>query len=618
MRTALLVAPMLMLAVTGCGSESLPTDAASAAASKPTVTTLAAPAGAMTRDPLPSKDHWIFSEESAASGLDFVHVNGMSGEYYFSEHVGPGIALFDYDNDGDLDLYAVQGGRLGEPSPNNPASNDVFRDRLFRNELTNHADGSRELRWTDVTADSGLDARGYGMGVATGDIDNDGWVDLYLTNFGRNQLWRNRGDGTFEDLSRESGTDDPDWSVPAVFCDFDRDGWLDLFVANYVDFTLATHKLCRQPSGAPEYCGPLSYEPVADRLFRNRGGEGAPGRFDDISDSAGLRSARGGALGATVGDFDGDGWLDLYVANDGVPNLMWINQGTSADPLAFRERAFVAGSAVNALGQAEASMGVSAADFDRDGDEDLFMTHLNRETHTLYRNDGSGHFDDASKQSGIDMATWDATGFGTAWLDLDNDGWLDLLTVNGAVKTIPEQVAAGDLHPLRQPNQLFRNLGPDAGGRIRLQEITERAGPGFDAVEVSRGAAIGDLDNDGDTDVVVANNAGPLRLLINRVGQDQSWIGLRLVDTDGRRDMLGAWVGVLLEDGDELWRRVATAGSYASASDPRLLFGLGGSLSEQPINRVTVHWPDGSVEIWDGDSFTPERYTTLRQGGNRE
>ena len=583
---------------------------------------IATPAEAMVREEQrPELD--VFREQAAASGLDFVHFNGMTGAYYFSEHVGPGVALFDYDNDGDLDLYATQGALLSPGGARArslaeatfPPAHADLRDRLYRNDLIVGSDASRELRFTDVTEESGLAAFGYGMGVATGDVDNDGWTDLYVTNFGANQLWRNRGrdaDGTvtFEDVTSATGTEVAEWSVPAAFFDLDRDGWLDLFVANYVDYALATHKQCRQPSGAPEYCGPLSYEPVTDRLFRNRSAGTGAVAFEDISAAAGLRDAKGGALGVTVADFDRDGWLDLYVANDGVPNLMWINLGGQGAPRTFRENAFMAGNAVNALGQAEASMGVSAGDFDRDGDEDLFMTHLSRETHTLYRNDGSGQFDDVSKRTGVDLASWDATGFGTSWLDFDNDGWLDLLAVNGAVKTIPEQVASGDPHPLKQTNQLFRNLGEGTDG-VRLAEVTRQAGPAFELAEVSRGAAFGDIDNDGDTDVVIGNNAGPLRLLINQVGQDQPWIGLRLQGGAAQRDMLGAWVGVLRRDGVELWRRVSTSGSYASASDPRLLFGLGETAE---IDRVVVHWPSGAVETWNGDGLELRSYQTLQEG----
>ncbi len=538
----------------------------------------------------------IFTDRAAELGLTFVHVNGMSGKFYFCEIVGPGGALFDYDNDGDLDVYLVQGHMLGRGVAPGP-----HRDRLFRNDL-----GARGLSFVDVTEASGIRASTYGMGVATGDYDNDGFVDLYVTNFGANQLWRNRGDGTFEDVTAEAGVGETRWSVPATFLDVDNDGWLDLFVGNYVEYTIEAHKLCRTLAGAPDYCGPHSYRPEPDRLLRNLG-RGKDGRvtFEDVSARSTIVSEFGGALGAVAADLNADGWLDLYVGNDGMPNQMWINQrGVS-----FRNEALLAGTGVNFMGQPEASMGVTAGDFDGDGDEDLFLTHLLRETNTLYLNDGSGLFEDVTHESGLDTPSWEFTGFGTAWLDVDNDGWLDLVAANGEVKVIPELEARGDPHPLHQTNQLFRNLGPAAaGGAVRFEEWTARAGEVFKLSEVSRGVAIGDVDNDGDSDVLLLNNNGPARLLINGVGQDSHWLGLRLVGGEPARDRLGAWVEIVRPGKPSLWRRVATGGSFLSASDPRVLVGLGGA---RDVERVVVRWPGGRVEQWQVEAG---RYTTLREG----
>ena len=570
----------------------------------------------------------VFTEEAAARGLDFVHFNGMSGELYFVEMNGAGAALFDYDHDGDLDIYLVQGAMLGPgktsagaalPAPLPPG------DRLYRNELV----PSGELRFTDVTGESGIDARGYGMGVATGDFDNDGWVDLYVTNFGSNQLWRNNGDGTFADVTAAAGVDDARWSVPAIFLDYDRDGWLDLYVGNYVDFTIAGHQTCPTVSGARDYCGPLAYHAESDRLFRNLGGDAggpnqdganrggaaaggrgpkttAPGatvRFEDVSASTGLRAAPGAALGAVAGDFDLDGWPDLYVANDQMRNFMWMNPGASSGAGSFREEALMAGTAVNEEGQPEASMGVAAGDVDNDGDEDLFMTHITRETNTLYLNDGSGFFADATIAAELGAASWEYTGFGTGLFDYDNDGLLDLLVVNGAVRIIEALARDNDPHPLHQRNQLFHNLGG------RFEEVSERSGAVFASSEVSRGAAFGDIDNDGDTDVLVTNNAGPVRLLINHVGQERHWLGLDLHGTAGDRPMLGARVGLRRPGRPTLWRRVGTGGSYASAGDPRVLFGLG---EDPAVAAVEVWWPDGAAESWPIAAV--DRYLTLRQG----
>ena len=567
----------------------------------------------------------VFSEQSAAAGLDFVHFNGMSGEHYFNEMMGGGAALFDYDNDGDLDLYLVQGNLLG---PDKTMSDALFEpghplpltDRLYRNDSALDDNGRMKLTFTDVTARSSIKAYGYGMGVAAADYDNDGWTDLYITNFGSNQLLRNNGDGTFADLTEISGADDSRWSVPAVFFDYDRDSWLDLYVGNYVEFSLASSKTCRSETGSEVYCSPLSYRPEADRLLRNRGGEedGAV-RFEDVSRLIDSEGQLGGALGVVAADFNADGWLDVYVANDGLPNHLWINQGQgqgqgqrqgqAQGQVTFQNQAVLAGAAVNERGEAEASMGLDAADFDGDGDEDLLVTHLSRETNTVYINDGKGLFEEGSIKTGLGKASWEFTGFGTAWVDYDNDGWLDLFVANGAVTDLEALVRAGDPYPLHQTNQLFHNLGNG-----RFEEVTAGAGAVFELSEVSRGAAFGDIDNDGDLDIVVANNNGPVRLLINEIGAQSSWIGLRLLGEAGPRDMLGARAEISRPGTASLWRRVRTDGSYASANDPRILAGLGESAT---VARVRVYWPNGSTEEWHSLPSN-RRYTLLQRGMGSE
>src|SRR5262249_51407555 len=286
--------------------------------------------------------------------------------------------------------------------------------RLFRNDLQVHADGTRTLKFTDVTEQSRIDAHGYGMGVAAGDFNNDGWIDLYITNFGRNQLWRNNGDGTFTDVSKESGTDYAGWSVSASFVDFDRDGWLDLYVGNYLRYSLDANTPCVSPSGARDYCTPRTYQPLPDRLYRNRGN----GTFEDVTTRSRIGTEFGPALGVATADFNDDGWIDIYVANDGRENQLWINQHDGT----FKNAALLAGVALPVDGKAEASMGVDAGDFDNDGDEDLFMTELTGEGSNLYVNDGSATFDDRSISSRLGPATVSSTGFGTAGFDFDNDG----------------------------------------------------------------------------------------------------------------------------------------------------------------------------------------------------
>ena len=557
----------------------------------------------------PAGEVW-FTDRAEAAGIDFVHFNGASGELYISETLSPGAALFDFDDDGDLDVYLVQGRLLGsggaaDPAPVPPEGRPPG-DRLYRNDLVVHADGTRTLRFIDVTEGSGLGGGAYGMGVAAGDVDNDGRVDLYRTALGPNQLFRNDGDGTFIDVTDESGAGDSRWSVSASFVDFDRDGWLDLYVGNYLDHRLgAPQPECFTRNGERDYCGPSAWAPVPDRLYRNRG----DGTFVDVTGTAGVARELGPALGVAAFDADGDGWTDVYVANDGEPNQLWINQGDGT----FTNGALLAGAALNDSGRTEGSMGVDAGDFDGDGDDDLFMTHLTRETNTLYVNDGLGLFEDRTATIGLGAPSLAYTGFGTAWLDFDNDGWLDLLAVNGAVQASHQRFAmrgrgssarAGEPLPLDQPNQLFRNLGNG-----RFDDVTGRAGAVFELSEVSRGAAFGDVDNDGDVDVLVANNDGRARLLINEVGHRNRWIGLRLVGGPGRRDMPGARVGVFRDDGPPLWRRARADGSYASANDPRVLVGLGQAAA---VRRVRVVWPSGREEDWT--DLAVDRWLTLEQG----
>jgi enediyne biosynthesis protein E4 len=538
-----------------------------------------------------------FTERAGPTGLNFVHFNGMSGKFLYPELMAPGVALFDYDNDGDLDVFVVQGRMLGKTpladARPQPSGSLPLKGRLFRNDLHAGAGGSTALHFTDVTDASGIDAQGYGMGLATGDYNNDGCVDLYITNLGRNQLYRNNCDGTFTDVSRESHTDDAGWSVSAVFFDFDRDGWPDLFVGHYLRYTVEGNLRCFSVSGSLDYCPPHVYGSEPSRLFHNN----RDGTFTDVTIAAGMARESGPTLGVATADFNGDGWIDLFVANDSQQNQLWINQHDGT----FRNTALLAGVALSSEGTVKANMGVDAGDFDNDGDEDIFVAELAGQGHNLYVNDGSGVFEDHSAHAGIRAPSLPFTGFGAAWMDFDNDGWLDLLTVNGAVTSNLEGVARNETFPLRQHKQLFRNLGNG-----RFADVTSRAGPFFDTPEVSRGAAFGDIDNDGDTDIVIGTDSGPVRLLINNVGNRSHWIGVKLVGKSTKRDLVGARVAVTRADGLTIWRRARTDGSYASANDPRVLVGLGDS-TKPP--RVRVLWPDGKSDEWNAVPI--DRYTTL-------
>ena len=541
-----------------------------------------------------------FTDAAAESGLDFVHFSGASGELLFPEIMGSGVALLDYDNDGDLDAYFAQGRMLAADPTVSQALFPVEgplppSGRLYRNDLRVDPDGTRTLRFADVTAASGIAADGYGMGVAAGDIDNDGWVDLYLTHVEPNQLFRNNRDGTFSDVSQRSGTDDPGWGVSAAFIDYDRDGWLDLYVGNYVHYSVDTDITCPSTTGGRDYCPPRVYRAQPDRLYRNEGA----GQFADVTATALVGREFGSALGVSTADFNGDGWIDIYVANDGDENLLWINQQDGT----FRNTGLLSGSALSPHGTTEASMGVDAGDADNDGDEDLFMTHLRSEGHNLYVNNGSGLFEDRSVGSGLGPGSLGHTGFGTAWFDFDSDGLLDVLAVNGTVHVSRE--AANERFPYDQPKLLFRNLG-----NARFEDVTGQAGEVFRLTRVGRGAAFGDVDNDGDTDVLVSNANAPPQLLINHIGNRRHWLGLKLAGgEDAPRHMLGSRVAIMRDGASTIWRRARADGSYASANDPRVLIGLGTS-ANAPL--VRVQWPSGQVEEWPDVAI--DEWTTLREG----
>jgi enediyne biosynthesis protein E4 len=550
-----------------------------------------------------------FIDRAAELGLRFTYSNGGTGELYYPEIIGGGAALFDYDNDGDLDVFLVQGaplapgasasalGARASATPNPP------RGRLFRNDLRRSPDGRMEPHFVDVTDKAGIVARGDGMGVATGDYDNDGWVDLYLLNYGGNQLWHNNGNGTFTEVTATAAAGESRFSLSASFADFDRDGWLDLYIANYVEFSVAGNVRCFAPSSRRDYCSPSAFPPAPDRLLRNRGN----GTFVDVSLPAGIASKAGRGMGVVADDFDGDGWPDLFVTNDGTANFLWKNR----HDFTFEEVALPAGVALNADGREQANMGIAAGDVDGDGDDDLFVTHLAGETSTLFVNDGHGTFADRTVPTRLAAATYPYTGFGAGFLDYDNDGRLDLLVANGAVSLIEEQAAKGSAYPYAQTPQLLRNMGDG-----RFADVSGTAGETFHRAGVGRGVAFGDVDNDGGMDALIVDSNGPVRLLLNQVGHRQPWLGLSLRGRPkaarGERDMLGARVAVLRRNAPTLWRRAATDGSYASANDPRVLVGLGEAAETPAVTEVRVFWPDGKSE-----SFPPptlRQYSKLVQG----
>ncbi len=437
----------------------------------------------------------LFREAASKAGLAFRHFVGATGDFRLPEIMGSGVALLDYDLDGDLDVYFLQGRMLDEGASPEASRFPPPRDGLGNRLLENLVVPSGDLRFADATERSGLGFEGYAMGAAVGDYDADGDPDLYVTALGPNALFRNEGDGTF---ARVEGPQDLRWSASASFADYDADGDLDLFFVNYVDFTVSNNKHCFSPSGARDYCNPTVYNPVPDRLFRNDGG-----RFIDVSGAAGLGAAFGNGLGVATADFNNDGSMDIYVANDGTANQLWVNLGDGR----FENRALLAGAAVNADGRPEAGMGVVAADFDSDGDEDLLLTHNTAETNTLYLNDGKGLFLDLTNRYGLGSFSMPYTGFGLAWGDFDLDGRLDVFVANGAVTIL--EALRGQPYPFQQENQFFR--GVEEGFDLI---DGARAWGDLDPL-VGRGIATGDLDLDGDPDIVVSNNNGPARLYLN-------------------------------------------------------------------------------------------------------
>ena len=523
----------------------------------------------------------LFREVAHETGLIFQHTNGATGEFYLPEIMGAGVALIDYDNDGDLDVYFVQG--TTQNGNGTPTGN-----RLFRNELKE----TGQLFFTDVTEHAGVGHIGQGMGVAVGDYDGDGYRDIYVTSFGPNVLYRNNRNGTFSDVTKQAGVYQSQWSTSAAFLDYDRDGRLDLIVLSYTDFTPLGNKPCYSAVGERDYCTPKAYHPVSARLFHNLG----HGKFEDVTQQSGIGASFGPGLGVVCRDFDGDGWTDIYVANDTAPNLLWLNHRDGT----FVEQGLASGAAYASDGVARAGMGVTAGDFDGDGIQDLLVTNLVREGATLFRGTGKGQFDDITHESGLTQPTSGTTGFGTKFFDYDNDGLLDLFIANGGA-TMSES-ASGRSHRFFQTNQVFHN----EGGTFR--DVTKQGGPAFDRKGVGRGAAFGDIDNDGDIDIVVTNNDGPALLLLNQVGSRQHWLEVVLKSTDSNRFGIGSQVGVSRTGKPTLWRDVNTDSGYLSAHDARAHFGLGNS----SISALQVHWADGSRETWPAPR--PDQILELRKG----
>lgn len=506
-----------------------------------------------------------FEDVTAEAGIRWRHDNGASSEKYMPETMGAGGLFFDFDADNWIDVFLVDSGSLATRTPPKHA--------LFRN--------AGNGTFVDVTARSKIRGTGYGMGACAGDYDNDGHMDLYITNLGRNMLYRNDGSGRFEEVTSQAGVDSPLWSTSCAFGDVDNDGDLDLYVANYVNFTVENNKYCGDHvKQIRAYCHPNVYDGLPDVLYRNNG----DGTFVDVSRRVGMGGHEGKGLGVVFGDFDRDGWVDIYVSNDSVPNFLYRNLGGGT----FEELGLFSGVAVNGEGQREAGMGTDFGDYDNDGWPDLFVTNLDMETNTLYRNLEGQIFTDETFASRLGEPSLRYVGFGTAFGDYDNDGDQDLAVVNGHI--LDNAHLFRDNIAYEQRNLLFRNDGGD------FDEVGEAAGRGFGLVKVSRALSVADYDNDGDLDLLITNNGQTPDLLRNDGGNRGNWLRVRLVGRRSNRHGVGA-VLLLQAGSGEQYRQITAGSSYLTQNDARAHFGLG---SAQRIQRLEVRWPSGVIDVVEG------------------
>ncbi len=521
-----------------------------------------------------------FKDVTYESGIRFRHFLGRSGKRYILETVGSGCAFFDYDNDGYLDIYFVNGASL-------PGSRQIeAKNALYRN----NGDGT----FTDVTETAGVGDKGYGIGCGVGDYDNDGFLDLYVTNFRRNTLYHNDGDGSFSDVTEQAGVECEVWSSSCAFIDYDQDGDLDLYVVNYLDFALRDHKKCGK--GLRLDCGPSEYPGASDRLYRNNG----DGTFTDVTKAAGIFNPEGKGLGIACGDYDNDGDMDIHIANDDTRNFLYRNNGNGT----FSDVALLVGVGFSEHGEPEGGMGTSFGDYDNDGYLDLVVTNYQDQINTLYHNDGLGLFSDVSHISRTGPMSYPSVAWGTAFIDYDNDGWSDLFVTNGHLLDNVEKFDKTSTY--KQPNFLFRNQRDGT-----FTEVGEVLGMDSDGSMSSRGSAFGDYDNDGDVDILISNSDQPPTLLRNEGGNQNNWIGVRLIGTQSNRLAIGARVKITA-NGEVQTKEITGGSSYASASDFRLLFGIGKASN---VERLDISWPTGLSTT--EHPIKVNRYLTFIEGGNK-
>jgi enediyne biosynthesis protein E4 len=528
--------------------------------------------------------HPLFAEVPAsASGITFQHVNGRSPDYYLPETTGAGCAFLDYDNDGWMDIYLVNSGKCDFFDPHPPLRNALYR---------NNRDGT----FTDVTTAAGVQGGGYGMGVAVGDYDGDGFPDLYVTQYGRSILYHNNGNGTFTDITEKAGVAAPGWATSAVWFDYDNDGRLDLFVGRFADVTKSKSIACGD-AARRRYCLPTVFQPMSSRLFHNNG----DGTFTDVSKESGIAGALGKAWGTVATDINNDGRMDLFVANDTVGNFLFVNRAGGH----FEEIGLQADVAYSAEGRARSGMGVDSADFNQDGWMDLFVANLNEEIFSLYRNNSDETFDDQAMPLGIGMATRSLSGWGLKFFDYDNDGNLDLIVANGHPDDHVEEMYSGVTY--KEQMLLFRNVGG------KFDNVSAQAGPAFGKSFAARGLAVGDFNNDGAVDVLVSVNDGPPALLRNIIGRQNHWLGVKLIGKKCNSDGVGAQL--IYQAGDLKRSRMKVAGgSFMSSHDPRLVLGLG---NRQKVDFLEVRWPQPSGRVERFTDLSSDRYITIVEGNGK-
>jgi hypothetical protein len=529
-----------------------------------------------------------FTDITAQLRIDFKQSASPTSQKYLLESMGGGVAMLDYDNDGRLDLYFTNGARLDDPM--RKGSMPDKREAKFWNRLYHQ---KRDGTFEDVTASAGVKGEGYSMGVAAGDYDSDGFVDLYVTAYGLNILYRNRGDGTFEDVTKRAGVAGGGWSTSAGWLDYDRDGRLDLFVARYADWDFEKGSIyCGDMRpGYRAYCHPDNFKGASNILFHQK----KDGTFEDISTSSKIADPDGKGLGVAFADFDNDGWMDILVANDSVRQQLYHNQGDGT----FEDMALMAGVGYDENGKTFAGMGVDARDYDNDGLPDIFITALSNETYPLYHNNGDNSFTYTTNSTGVGQITLLYSGWGARFFDADNDGWLDIFVAQGHVLDTIEKTSA--YLKYRQTPLLMRNTGKG------FVNVSASAGQPFSNPVAARGAAFGDLDNDGDTDVVIGVvDAAPV--ILRNEGTRNHWLGVTLKGEKSNRSGLDARITVIDGSGRQQVQETTTAGSYLSSNDSRVIFGLGTAAS---VKSIEIRWPGSRTQKIDNPSI--DRYVEINE-----